>query len=70
MRAGMAMHYLCDRWLQDVACDYAGKCVIVAMVLSVIERVLFDERPCFVITAGQPKNGKTTLLNKIGRAHV
>jgi hypothetical protein len=66
--AADAMHYLSDVWLVDVTTNYAGKCVAVAMALSVIERVLFDERPCFLVTAGRRGGGKTTLLNMISAA--
>ena len=32
------MQFLCDEWLCDVATDYAGKCVVIACALTVIER--------------------------------
>ena len=39
------MKYLTDTWLCDVATDYAGKCVIIAAALSIIERSLLDFTP-------------------------
>ena len=56
------MKYLTDTWLCDVATDYAGKCVIIAAALSIIERSLLDSRPVFFVTAGRRGNGKTTTL--------
>ncbi len=63
-----AMRFLTDEWLGDVACDYAGKCVIIAAALSVIERALFPERPGFFIVAGKRGSGKTTVANMISAA--
>lgn len=60
-----AMRYLCDLWLADVATDYAGKCVIIATALTIIERSLLPERPVFFITAGRSKAGKTTTLTML-----
>jgi hypothetical protein len=57
-----AMRYLCDVWLCDVATDFVGKCVIVALALTLIERSLLDERPAFFVTAGRRGGGKTTLI--------
>ena len=57
-----AMQFLCDKWLCDVATDYAGKCTIIAAALTIIERSLLDERPAFFVTAGRRGGGKTTLL--------
>jgi hypothetical protein len=44
-----AMAFLCDNWLVDVATDYNGKCVIIADALTLIERSLLPERPCFFL---------------------
>jgi hypothetical protein len=63
-----AMKYLCDDWLVDVATDLAGKCVLLACALSVIERALLPERPAFFITAGQRGGGKTTAIHMISTA--
>ena len=56
------MKFLTDEWLCDVATDYAGKCVIIAAALSIIERSLLDSRPTFFVTAGRRGSGKTTVL--------
>ena len=57
-----AYRYLTDEWLVDVAADWEGKAVLVAYALSIIERILFPERPTFYVTAGQRGGGKTTAL--------
>ncbi len=60
-----AMRFLADEWLADVQTDYQGKCVLIALALSVIERALFPERPAFFITAAKRGSGKTTVANMI-----
>jgi len=61
-----AMKFLCDDWLCDVATtDYAGKCVLLAIVLTMIERTLLPERPVFWVTAGKARSGKTTALTML-----
>jgi len=57
-----AMKFLCDEWLVDVATDYVGKATIIAAALTMIERSLLPDRPCFFVTAGRRGGGKTTLL--------
>jgi hypothetical protein len=57
-----AMQFLTDDWLVDVATDYAGKCMIIAVALTIIERSLLDQRPAFFVTAGRRGGGKTTTL--------
>ena len=57
-----AMEFLCDEWLVDVATDYTGKCIIIAAALTLIERSLLPDRPCFFVTAGRRGGGKTTTL--------
>jgi hypothetical protein len=57
-----AMRFLCDEWLVDVATDDAGKCVLIAAALTVIERSLLPDRPAFFVTAGRRGGGKTTTL--------
>jgi hypothetical protein len=57
-----AMRYLCDVWLCDVNTTFAGKCITIAMALTLIERSLLDERPAFFVTAGRRGGGKTTLI--------
>src|SRR5678815_1709371 len=56
------MKFLTDEWLCDVATDYRGKCTIIAIALTIIERSLLDSRPTFFITAGRRGSGKTTVL--------
>src|SRR5262249_20213029 len=46
----------------DVATDFTGKAVAIALALSLIERSLLDQRPCFRVTAGRRGSGKTTLI--------
>jgi hypothetical protein len=60
--AAEAMRFLCDEWLVDVATTYAGKCVLIAAALTIIERSLLPDRPTFWVTAGRRGGGKTTTL--------
>ena len=62
---GEAMRFLTDEWLCDVSCDYIGKCTLVAMALTLIERSLLDRRPAIFVTAGRRGSGKTTALTMI-----
>lgn len=55
-----AMRLLIDVWLVDVATDYAGKCILIAAAISILERAVLPERPAFFVTAGQRGGGKTT----------
>jgi hypothetical protein len=57
-----AMQFLTEQWLVDVATSYAGKATLVAAALTLIERSLLKERPCFFITAGRRGGGKTTSI--------
>jgi len=57
-----AMEFLCDEWLCDVATDFQGKAISIALALTLIERSLLDQRPCFRVTAGRRGSGKTTLI--------
>jgi hypothetical protein len=61
-RVRAAIEFLCNEWLCDVATDYTGKCTIIAAALTLIERSLLPDRPCFFITAGRRGGGKTTTL--------
>jgi hypothetical protein len=61
-RVRAAMKFLCDEWLVDVATDGGGKATIIAAALTLIERSLLPDRPCFFITAGRRGNGKTTTI--------
>lgn len=63
-----AMRFLADDWLADVATDYAGKCIAIALVGTLIERLLLDCRPAFFISAGQRGSGKTTLASMCAMA--
>jgi hypothetical protein len=60
-----AMEFLCDEWLVDVLTDNAGKAIIVALALTMIERSLLNDRPCFFLNAGKPGTGKTTLFTML-----
>ncbi len=60
--AADALNFLANQWLCDVAADFAGKCVLIAMALTIIERVLLPERPAFFVTAGKRGGGKTTAI--------
>ena len=42
-----------------------GKCIIIAAALTLIERSLLDQRPCFFVTAGRRGGGKTTALTML-----
>jgi hypothetical protein len=57
-----ALHFLLDVWLIDVPLDEVGKCIVLLLALTLIERALLAERPAFFVTAGQRGGGKTTLL--------
>ena len=57
-----AMVFLTDKWLIDVATSYTGKAIIIADALTLIERTLLAERPCFFYTAGRRGSGKTTTI--------
>ena len=48
-----------------VSTDYAGKCILIADVLTLIERNILPDRPVFFITAGRRGAGKTTTLNML-----
>jgi hypothetical protein len=63
-----AMRLLTDEWLIDVATDYPGKCVIIALAATILERLILPERPFFFVTAGQRGGGKTTVLNMVSMA--
>jgi hypothetical protein len=63
-----AFDFLADEWLCDVATDLEGKCVLIALALTIIERVLLPSRPLFFVTAGLRGGGKTTVLMMISLA--
>jgi hypothetical protein len=60
-----ALIFLLDEWLVDVALDAVGKCVVVILALTLLERALLPERPAFFVTAGQRGGGKTTLVHMV-----
>ena len=45
--------------------DYAGKCILIADALTLIERNLLPDRPVFFVTAGRRGGGKTTTLHML-----
>jgi hypothetical protein len=63
-----AMQFLTDDFMADVATDYAGKCVLIALAATILERAILDQRPAFCANAGQPASGKTTVINMIATA--
>jgi hypothetical protein len=60
-----ALRFVLEEWLCDVKTTFIGKCAAVAAALSIIERSLLDNRPCFFVTAGRRGTGKTTLLHML-----
>jgi len=60
-----AFNFLTKDWLCDVACDFTGKCTIIAAALTLIERSLLPDRPVFFVTAGRRSSGKTTTLHML-----
>ena len=60
-----AMRFLCEAWLVDVATTYAGKCILIAAAMTIIERSLFPDRPAFWVSAGRRGGGKTTALTML-----
>jgi hypothetical protein len=63
-----AIRFLTDEWLADVATDYAGKCMLIALALTIIERAVLPQRPAFFVAAGQRSIGKTTVIHMISTA--
>ena len=63
-----AMQFLTDDWLADVSATYEGKCVLIALALSIIERALLPERPGFFVSAGKRGSGKTTTISMVSAA--
>jgi len=63
--ARVALEFLMREWLVDVALDDAGKCVVIVLAITLLQRALLPERPAFFVTAGQRGGGKTTLIQMI-----
>jgi hypothetical protein len=63
-----ALQFLTEEWLCDVATDWAGKCSLVALLATIVERLALPERPAFNINAGQRGGGKTTAANMVAMA--
>jgi hypothetical protein len=68
LAVGQATKFLCDEWLIDVSTDYDGKCVLIALALTILECIALPERPAFFVTAGQRSGGKTTVVNMVSLA--
>jgi hypothetical protein len=52
-----------DELMADVETDSAGRAVMVAYVLSLVQRLILPERPLFMFSAGQRGSGKTTTVS-------
>jgi hypothetical protein len=63
-----AMRFLTDDWLADVSTTYAGKCNLIALAGTIIERALLPLRPGFFVSGGKRGGGKTTALNMASMA--
>jgi hypothetical protein len=67
--AKAAYDRLVNGWLVDVDTTPEGKAVLVAIALSIIERLLLEnDRPAFLVTATIAGTGKTTVLHMIASA--
>ena len=65
-RVAESMRFLVEEWLCDVSATYAGKCILIAAALTIIERTsVFQKRPDFYVTAGRRGGGKTTTLTML-----
>jgi hypothetical protein len=58
-----AYNFLANEWLVDVTTNADGKAVAIAAALTMIQRIVLDQRPAFFIDAGQRGGGKTTLAS-------
>ena len=65
---GRAIKFLFDDWLVDVETDFTGKCVLISLTLTIIERSLLPERPAYFVVAGKRGSGKTTAIAMLIRA--
>jgi hypothetical protein len=57
--------WLRDEWLCDVLTDRAGKRIAISAALSMIQRLLLDKRPAYLVTAGLRGGGKTTACHML-----
>jgi hypothetical protein len=62
---GEAMQFLLKEWLVDVSTDFVGKCTLIGLALTIMERSVLDQRPAFFVIAGRRGSGKTTALQMI-----
>ena len=63
-----AYNFLADEWLVDAATNADGKPFAIAAALTIIQRIVLEQRPAFFIVAGQRGGGKTTLASMITTA--
>jgi hypothetical protein len=63
-----AFKFITEEWLCDVATNLEGKCVLIALALTIIERILLPARPLFFVTAGLRGGGKTTAFTIVSLA--
>jgi hypothetical protein len=60
--------HLCSTLPSDPSTDYTGKCVVIALAETIIERALLGMRPGFFVIGGKRGGGKTTTLNMVSTA--
>jgi hypothetical protein len=60
-----AVRWLCDEWLIDVLTGMTGKMIIIALALTLVQRLILAMRPAFLISAGLRGGGKTTLCHML-----
>jgi hypothetical protein len=63
--AAAAIKFPADDWMADVATDFAGKCVLIGMAATILQRTLLPERPAFILSGGKRGSGKTTTLTMV-----
>jgi hypothetical protein len=67
-KAQRAYKFLTDEWLGDVPTNTEGKAALVALLLTIIERQFFSQRPAWFVTAPVACTGKTTALTMVNAA--
>jgi hypothetical protein len=60
-----ALEFLINDWLVDVPTTFQGKCGLIALALTIIQRNQLPNRPVFWVTAGRRGGGKTTALSMV-----